>query len=742
MDSLAELIARCEEGGNVEFTADQVIGYLDRAQREPANRSFSFAIQQAKKELASIDSLTGDDVLELVNVLYKQAENARDADTDAPLAPDVDAGVAASDEQAVPQATMEFPEIADSRPFDTRRRTHMTLGRRNSPGSALEGSRLRQRNVAKMSDTDFDAMAESIEPELVDNITGFFTETRAAGGSTRVPAINTSFGRAQELQSLFVHDQVPRRVIRNYMKTVPGAQPMGGVYDVAPSPESSIHEGVSTVPEALSPTRYTALDDTMRKSYDTLLGKRVELQKQLNEKERRVEFLETQLEQNKTKLENAIDEKETELSMKKREIERLRFNERSHQQNLKIAEGEVERLGVSLSNVTAQLSDQKTKCEKQRHLNHRLEKMLADYQSQISKLKANLSANLQQQEQASQEYAQLELSYREMQHELKGAQEYKTDAEAAQRENQRLNESIEVLHTELQALRQRAHQMDSGSSDAKNAGSAPGSVANSLQEELWKSGASDMLAVDDAVAAHDDPSTMDGSNSSAAAQQAAMRRLVSQMLSKFSSEDLVILREVWNRIDYCDKTAKELTQLRHELLSVCGQPSKLGLKEALRGLNNPTLIRIVDNVVGDCSRSYPYGGMSGAANSQRQQLGKGGKGGLAQLLSNGQNVTVLVIVYSVVIFCLGIITARYLNLAQPSMGAVTYTTHNGTMVSTIKGAEDGSMNMVRQILVADEEQAPKYYSLRKRHARSRLGDALFYWLEALFWDEGAIHVPT
>ncbi|KAJ1784339.1 hypothetical protein LPJ59_006377 [Coemansia sp. RSA 2399] len=68
---------------------------------------------------------------------------------------------------------------------------------------------------------------------------------------------------------------------------------------------------------------------------------------------------------------------------------------------------------------------------------------------------------------------------------------------------------------------------------------------------------------------------------------------------------------------------------------------------------------------------------------------------------------------------------------------------NGTVASAIKGTGDGTMGLVRQILVVDDTPVNKYYPpLRKRAPRSRFGEIMFYWMEALLWEDADAQIPT
>ncbi|KAJ2554238.1 hypothetical protein EV175_002653, partial [Coemansia sp. RSA 1933] len=57
--------------------------------------------------------------------------------------------------------------------LDTRRRVHSPLSRKNPLTSTAEGNRLRNRNLATMSSEDYEAKANSIQPQLLDSLTSY-----------------------------------------------------------------------------------------------------------------------------------------------------------------------------------------------------------------------------------------------------------------------------------------------------------------------------------------------------------------------------------------------------------------------------------------------------------------------------------------------------------------------------------------------------------------------------------------
>ncbi|KAJ2540679.1 hypothetical protein EV175_006210 [Coemansia sp. RSA 1933] len=518
------------------------------------------------------------------------------------------------------------------------------------------------------------------------------------------------------------------------------------------------------MPDALSPSKYSERDSETQTYIDRLLGENKEQKRVISDKNRRLELAESQNEKRVMKLESELDECKAEITTKKRELERLRVSENIASENLEAAEKEIERIGTQLSNSAAQSADLKHKLESKTSDADTASRAVKEHQSTIEALKTQLNAKSEDYEQMVTDHLRLEMRLRELQHELEVARNYQDEASTAHKENMRLNENIESLERELSDLRIQVQQ--SPTFDGNNSGSAAGighrktyGKYMSLQDELVNNGGEDMSGVDDLVAAPEKDATdrngrmlerraglsakatkdvsIGTTNSDAQElKDDAVRQWMSAALNRCSAEDLVLLYEVWKRIEYCDVSNKNQERLRHELVSVFTAPYKYSLKEAIRSRANATLTRIVDNVSGDCLSTH-----------MAQQFGGGNKGaaatGLAGALANSQHTTAAVILYSVVVFCLGIITASYFNLAQPLSTSLPFSMANGTVASAIKDTGDGTMGLVRQILVVDDTPVNKYYPpLRKRAPRSRFGEILFYWMETLLWEDADAQIPT
>ncbi|KAJ2667635.1 hypothetical protein GGH99_006615 [Coemansia sp. RSA 1285] len=512
------------------------------------------------------------------------------------------------------------------------------------------------------------------------------------------------------------------------------------------------------VPDSFSPSHYAARDEESKKYISGLLAEKKEQKRVIAEKDRRLELAESQHEKRILKFEHDLDECRAEITMKKREMDKLRSIAKNSMDTLKIAEAEVEKLGTMLSNSTAQSTAYKLKLDEKTSLVDEANRRLLEQQMEISKLKEDLSSNYQKHEQLDKEHRRLTIQLRELQHELESAREYQDEAFNARKENMSLTDTISGLERELVELRLNAQPTSAGSNGNTVDIAALAQKKNyrkymSLQDELAQNGGEDMSGIDDLVildkgaggrksmlessdlSAKDTKNVSVGTTDSDAQElrEDAVRQWMSASLDRCSSEDLVLLYEVWKRIEYCDTNAENQEKLRRELVSVFTTPYKYGLKDAIRSRANATLTRIVDNVSGEYL--------------SQQQIGKpaSSPGGLAGALANSQHTTAAVILYSVVVFCLGIITASYFNLAQPLSTSLPFGMANGTIASVVRDTGDSSsgLGLVRQILVVDDTPVNKYYPpLRKRAPRSRFGEILFYWMETLLWEDADTQIPT
>ncbi|KAJ2583184.1 hypothetical protein GGH95_001133, partial [Coemansia sp. RSA 1836] len=425
------------------------------------------------------------------------------------------------------------------------------------------------------------------------------------------------------------------------------------------SPVSPCRGSRSPAPELPSPSRFAGLDSSSRRYVDDLQGKNNELQKKIAERDRFIDRIERQNEKSTVKLERDLDECKADLTMKRRDIERLKGERTAYLESLKAAEAEVERVGVEQSNATALSAKLKRQLETKTTQVDTANRRVLEHQSEILSLKSSLNANYQQQEQLSKEHRLLELQHQELLHELRAAKEFKAEADAAHKENTNLNETIETLRLELGDL--RVQMQTSASADHGASGTNADGLRRlhrkytSLKDELAHNGARDLLGVDDIAGDGLDaltrrsrsvPAKKHSSSQTTglilspgeaeSLRNAAVRQWVSMSLAKCSSEDLVILGEMWKRVEYCDDGSESPDQLRRELMDVFMAPYKYGLKEAIRSRANATLSRMVDNVAGDYSDKR----MS-ASKGEFQRTS--GASGLVQVIAHGQHTTAAII---------------------------------------------------------------------------------------------------
>ncbi|KAJ2738329.1 hypothetical protein H4R23_001223 [Coemansia sp. Cherry 401B] len=751
MDKLLSFIG----GGQEEVDVATLIRLLETARTDPNGVPVDEnGLREAMKWLENLKTLPVGDTMELLAILFPQlAKHTNEAAAaEAPTAAN-DRNVTTEftrniideidndDAQTVPEPAPRSRAPGSSLDSYSRRRTSPV--KRHQASSTAEGSRLRSRNIAGMSNDEYDALASNIQPQLVNDIASYATQAGIR------PSYTSATATAEQAYKDHPTLSDPR------LHTV-RTSPPNSTYDMPISPDSSFREPISPMHEALSPTRYAELDDSSRKHIQELLSKKAELQKMVSEKERRLELIEGQYEKRTVALERELDECKAELTMKKRDIERLKLSEKSYMENLQIAESEVERMGVSLSNSTAQSADMRRQLDTKTSQLNDANRRALDNQAEVAKLKSSLGSNQQLQEQVLKEHRRLELQYQELEHELKAAREFKDEAAEAQRENVRLSDMIDTLNLELKELRLQLQQAASADQDLAGANGPrrAGRKFKSLQDELAQLDAGHDLGVDDLIPMTDGVSAAANAVGTRAApltksvsvgttstdtqelNDTAVRQWIGAALDRCSPEDMIVLSEVWKRIEYCDTSTESQGDLRRELIEVFMAPYKYGLKEAIRSRSNATLTRIVDNVAGE------YMKLRASAGHQLREKDEYAKKGLAQLMANGQHTTAAIVLYSVVIFCLGIITASYFNLAQPLSATTPFGMVNSTG-SVIHNTGDSNMSMMRQILVVDDTPVHKYYTpLRKRSPRSRLGEIMFYWMETLLWDDADTQIPT
>ncbi|KAJ1959788.1 hypothetical protein GGI12_004155, partial [Dipsacomyces acuminosporus] len=740
--ALDELATYVYAGGdaNSELDAQRLMELILQVHSSPDRDFMNMqAFEYALEFLPKLDSLGTEDAYKLLQILIPNLGNSVGDDGNSQAGePDSNTGAdgagadvvatAEAESQRVPEAAARQSLGIAATPLDLRRRTHTPLTRRQPFTTTAEGTKLRHRNIAALTDEEFDTVANSIQPELVNTLSTFAARSGISPPRNTNKSLNrraTTFEHRDnseqaildhhslsdsEEQSGFSTPHVSRKAIRQRLHSLSRLSPTAGAYDVPGSPTSPSNNAFSPLARVLSPT-HLADADSNRKHIEELLNKKAELQKLVGEKERRLELMSDQNEKQVEALERELDECKAELTMKKREIEKLKASESSYVESLKVAEREVDRLGLSLSNSAALSNDLKRQLEAKASQAAEASSHLFEHQAEIASLKSNLNANYQQQELLSKEYNKLELQFMELKQELQTAKEFRSEADAANRENAKLSSTIENLRTELTELRIQLQSSADANANANNATAADSHRRGnrkykSLQDELAQSGAQDLSGVDDVVYStsgngasrrgelilrHRGCQTQTSlllpaskavgttADDEQRMSEDAVRDWISKAMAKCSSEDLVILSEVWKRIGYCDVSTENQERLRHELMAVFMAPYKYGLKEAIRSRSNATLTRIVDNVSGEATGMR----MSAGHHYGKKGLAAGGKGapGIAQLVASGQHTTAVIILYSVVVFCLGIITASYFNISQPLSSGLPFGLSNNTMAT-------------------------------------------------------------
>ncbi|KAJ2596018.1 hypothetical protein GGF39_003612 [Coemansia sp. RSA 1721] len=655
-------------------------------------------------------------------------------------------------------------------PLDSRARTSKLISGRGAPGSTFAGTKLRQRQFGAMSDADMDALASKTQNEVLDNISIYAT-TRTRTTPTR-PSISTDFDYLSTRRLSFSDPDangfetpnVSRVSRRQRLNGGSGMSPPQDMYN-SPQNISDPFEGSAISPHApISPSRLSSMDESAAKAIQSLSRQKAKLQKDLEENKKRMEMNSEKHEREVAELQKRLDEATAELSQKRRDIEKYRIAEKSHLQTMAKTEESMSRLGIDLNSFQKQSSQLKHKLEKKTELLKEVERRVLDKEAHIHNLNAAADAHEQQMSSLKSQASELEFQIIDLRNEIEVARDYKQKSHALERENISLSETITALNAQIKDLRRQVNSAAANQANEAIYGDdkgleAEGRVSSnrSLFEELETSGGYDLSGVDDVayrkVATRNRGQSVPSSLASTSVSPTAgmgliydfekrfMQEWVPYALKTFSPQDWFVLNEMWKRAERCDKGSDEQDQLRSELLSTLMSSTKVGFNEAIRSQNNPKLTRIAENV------AAKYKGSS--SNAETRALG--GKesvsgSGVAKLLANGQHTTAVIILYSVVVFCLGIITASFFNIAQPmvatSSSSLPYGSTNSSMHAA-KHSGDGGMDMVRQILVEDDTPIPKhYFSYHKRMPRSRIFEAMFYWMETLLWEDGDYQVPT
>ncbi|KAJ1725172.1 hypothetical protein LPJ53_000595 [Coemansia erecta] len=724
MDKLIQFVNEHEEA-KADVDSNELAELINLANKDPACESAAPGVLSAFMDaLKSSPTCPSNNLQTVLGTLFPnslgEGNHGRNSSSDSD-----------SQNQMVPESpTTTIRAAAAARsPMDAVRRTN-TLSYRNggSPvGSASEGTRLYRRHYSKMDDKDLDAAANSAKTNVVDSMTRYATD----------------FG---ELET----PKVDRRIVRTFVHTSPERNVPNGDYSPFKSLDNSF--------DATSPSRITAGDEETVQYIDNLLQQTTRLKKELRATQEKVDMVNEKYEVDTNALRDQVQESNADGTKARREIEKLKETVSKHQRVYVESEHKIGDLSVEIRNSQAKTSEYKKQLDQRISDLKKAESRLMDQAAQIRNLSAKTKEDEETRTLLEKRIREMEYEIMSLKNELETAYEEKERVVSLQQENRRYQADLESLQKrlkELSAQVQLSRTPDKDEDDDMLA-DVPSSIrrraksgVGSLYDELHDNDAHDLSGVDDIAyergstrnRGHSDPSSLASSSTSKSIgdmgePDMAIRGLISKALTDLSPEDWIFLSEVWKRVEKCDDDDDSEQQLRSDVLTAITKLDKHGLKSSIRSCNNPKLDRIVNNV----SRSLGSNSISHGTSPK----GVKGASGLVQLVANGQHTTAIVILYSVVIFCLGIITASYLNIAQPA--AVTSAQigmANMTMSGSIKGTGDSGMDMVRQILIVDDTPVTKHYSpLRRRASRSRFGEILFYWMETLLWDDADNQVPT
>ncbi|KAJ2373412.1 hypothetical protein IW150_003636 [Coemansia sp. RSA 2607] len=616
-------------------------------------------------------------------------------------------------------------------------------------------------NYAKLDDKELDAAANNAKTKVIDSMARYATFSGRL--SPPRPTISTNSERLSERRLSYSESDVSvletpkadRRVVRTIVRTSPEREVPNTEYSPYKSPDNSFDATSHYFGnDATSPSRQTARDEVTPQYIDGLLHQITKLKRDYRAAREKHDMDTEKYEIDTNSLRDKLQEANAGNTKARREIEKLKEIVAKHQRACNESELRVSELTVEINNLQTKTNDLKKQLDKKISTLTVAEARLLDQAAHIRNLTIKTKDDEKTRAQLERRICTLEYEEMTLKNDLSTAYEEKKRADGLQQKNSKLQADLESLQKRLkevsaQVQLSRTHGKDGDEDMLSDMESSirrrAKSGAGSLYDELQNNDVHDLSGVDDVAyersstrnRGHSDPSTLASTSIGNIAElDMMMRDRISKLLTDLSPEDWLFLCEVWKRVEKCDDDDNSEQQLRSDVLATIANLDKNGLKSSIRSRNNPKLDRIVNNV----SRSLGSNSISHGVSS------KGAKNvsSLIQLVANGQHTTAVVILYSVVIFCLGIITASYLNIAQPA--AVTSAQiglANMTMSGQIKGSGDSGMDMVRQILIVDDTPVTKHYSpLRRRAPRSRFGEIMFYWMETLLWDDADNQVPT
>ncbi|KAJ1914788.1 hypothetical protein H4219_004633 [Mycoemilia scoparia] len=463
-------------------------------------------------------------------------------------------------------------------------------------------------------------------------------------------------------------------------------------------------------------------------------------------------------------LEAKLDEAQAELATKRSDIDKLKLNERRQTKALETTEKELERFAHKLSEQTAANSAMRRSNE---DLDQTIQTLKAQIQAktrEIETLRHNLNSTHKEHQKVVNEKALFESKIWQLQSEIEAQREIEAEADTMRREKGELEALVKSLREELEVS-----NSNQDGPDPKDAGGLGSDIRHpknlrkfdTLQKELIKSGifppspernGNTNGHFVDTSCQTDSITFADGDvRSLAQTNEKVVREWLQNQLSFCSPEDLIILRESWNRVQGMKEASKLKEHLRDELIKVVLSHRKLGMakplsiRERIIYRNDEVLSKVLEAVIKDIQASDARLLTKGLD----KKVAKSHSSTATELSATSHNTMVAVILYTVVVFFLGMISAAYL---LPKLNSMQYGPHlNQTKSLSVDDTESGGNHLpspapyyVKNILMIDDMQVqePMKISFGTSLRESYYAQVMMYWLETLLWDDKSTMIPT
>ncbi|KAJ1675870.1 hypothetical protein EV182_000424 [Spiromyces aspiralis] len=538
-------------------------------------------------------------------------------------------------------------------------------------------------------------------------------------------------------------------------------------------------------------------DAAQAEQFSKIIRDRSELVRKLRNLEREKQTSLAHHEARVQELEDKLDEALAELSTRRCEIEKLKTKEKLSAKALETNEKEMERLAHLLSEQSATQSSLKRSidakdCKYSPNIiafgamcpvgawalllciiNHspvlRLPPVSYARIVEIMTLKNQIQTKAREAEKLSYEQKVWDL-----QNEIAALQDVEAEVESMRRDNEELNKTIKLLKDDLELARNHQDIFESKTDSVPQQHVSRGiRKLNTLRNELLQSGVeplspertpalpqqgySDGHAVSTANAAcQTEPPSQSVALSPSPERSRTVKEWLQNRLAFCSPDDLLVLREVWNRVQASSEGAKLKDQLRTELLDVVlshrefGAVRPMSIRECIRRRKNDVLNRILEAAMADIHQSSERIALAAPKVAPRTTgsavvAAAAAAAAVSEkrtLAANSHSAMVAILLYTVVVFLLGMITTAYL-LPRLNRAPVGPQLNDIQSLPIGDGQDVVQSYYIKHVLAVDD--MPPQMQGGPRPARFRdsyYGQILIYWLETLLWDEKGPTIPT